>query len=325
MRRKLKYLIATLVLIMIAITYYYLNFTLPPQPELPGQLYAEKIRWDGQARTYTAYVPSTLSKSPELVFIFHGSKGDVNQARISYGYEFERLAERYGFIVVYPQGFEKHFNGCRKEGPYSANILNVDDVGFVRKISQHYIEKHKVNSKKVFATGLSNGGHMAIRLALEAPDLVAAVAPVAASLPRAENMDCSPSGTPVAFMLMNGTKDPINPFSGGEVSLFGQFGKRGKVISSYETVRYWVELAKHTNSPEKLVLPDKNKADNSIVTINYWREKGLAPVTLYSVIGGGHNLPHPIVKTPRLLGPTNKDFIAAEEIWMFFKESVKAQ
>ncbi|WP_204333321.1 hypothetical protein, partial [Klebsiella pneumoniae] len=75
---------------------------------------------------------------------------------------------------------------------------------------------------------------MAFRLAAEAPGLPAAIATVAASLPTTENDACRPVERPTAALLINGTRDPINPYLGGKVSLFG-FGDRGAVRSTLDS------------------------------------------------------------------------------------------
>jgi polyhydroxybutyrate depolymerase len=318
MRPAIKSFLMLSVVLILASVFYLLHFKRVLEPELPGVLTNSEISWEGYARNYTYYTPSRLSAKPGLVFVFHGSGGNADRSRAMYGYGFDRLAEDYGFMVVYPEGYKNHYNGCRKQGPYEANRLKIDDVGFIRVLVDRFVEEYQINPKAVFATGISNGGQMALRLALEAPELVAAVASVATSIPTDDNMDCVPSGEPVAFLLMNGTGDPMNPYAGGNVALYGLIGDRGDVISSTATVAYWATLAGHTKDPEKIMLPDKVLEDDSTVEINLWRAQGRKSVALYSIIGGGHNAPHPEMKVPRLLGSTNQDFIAAEEIWAFF-------
>ena len=304
---------------LIAALVYLLHFRLVPEPQLPGELAQGTLEWDGDNRSYTYYSPVRQAPRRGLIFVFHGSQGDAAQARLSYAYEFERLAETYGFFVVYPEGYEKHFNGCRKKGPYAANELDIDDVGFIRALTRHFVIEHGADPEAVFATGISNGGQMAIRLALEAPDLVTAVAPVATSMPTPDNMGCTPSGKPVSLLLINGTDDPMNPFDGGKVALYGLVGDRGTVYSSYDSVRYWAELAGHTGEPARFTLPDLETGDASTVDVALWRQRGLKNVALYSVNGGGHNVPHPQLKTPKLLGGTNQDLVGAEAIWAFFQ------
>jgi polyhydroxybutyrate depolymerase len=162
---------------------YLLWMNVVDEPELPGTLVTAELQWDGQERSYTYYRPLNLAARPPLIFVFHGSGGSSQRARGIFGYAFEELAEQHGFLVVFPQGYEKHFNGCRKAGPYAANTENIDDVGYLRALVDLFAEQDGIDRQAVFATGISNGGQMALRLALEAPDLVAAVAPVATSMP----------------------------------------------------------------------------------------------------------------------------------------------
>jgi polyhydroxybutyrate depolymerase len=83
----------------------------------------------------------------------------------------ERIAEKDD-VVVYPDGYEGHFNDCRRVASYSARTLNVDDVGFIKRIVERLGAEKKINPERVYAIGCSNGGHLALRLALEAPELI---------------------------------------------------------------------------------------------------------------------------------------------------------
>jgi polyhydroxybutyrate depolymerase len=302
---------------------YLLYFEVPPEPALPGLLAEQETVWDGYPRTFSFYKPSKLAANPALVFVFHGSGGSVAQSRGVFGYAFEQLAEVYGFVLVYPDGYEQHYNGCRKAGPYDANTLKIDDVGYMRSLVDIFVRQLSVDRKAVFATGVSNGGQMALRLALEAPDLVAAVAPLATSMPSDDNMDCTASGKPVSFLLMNGTDDPMNPYLGGTVALYGLYGDRGDVLSSLDTVAYWADLAGYTGQPETFNLYDTVVEDDSTVEISQWQASGRKTVALYTIVGGGHNAPHPHMQLPKLLGGTNNDIVAAEEIWKFFQKAVE--
>lgn len=91
---------------------------------------------------------------------------------------------------------------------------------------------------------------MAFRLALEAPPRFRAVAAVSASVPTPENFKCKPAGQGTSsVMIMNGTRDPINPFEGGEVKFLGLL-KRGKVRSSRESGQYLADLNNIISTPE---------------------------------------------------------------------------
>jgi polyhydroxybutyrate depolymerase len=292
-----------------------------PRPELPalsGELRRAMLRAGERERTFAVYVPAALAPRPALVLALHASMGDGEQMREGTFYRFDELADRDGFAVAYPDGFEEHWNDCRRVAPYRANTLDVDDVGFLRALVARLEQELGVDPDRVFATGLSNGGQMAYRLALEAPDLVAAVAPVAAGLPDAENLDCSPAGRAVAILIVNGTMDPMNPFAGGRVALYGLWGDRGTVLSSDASAAWWAALAGHAAPPARRRFPDLRKDDASWAELVTWSD-GPGPEVAHLVLhGGGHSFPHPRWRYPRFLGATNHDVDAASEIWDFF-------
>ena len=216
-----------------ALVGYYVYTPASEIPQLSGTLTKGSIEVGGLKRTYTTYVPRGLAKGAPLVLAMHGSGENGAQMRIETGYGFDRLADEHGFAVVYPNGYEGYWNGCNIVGDYSANTLNIDDVGFLGAVADKLVTEIGVDPGRVFATGISRGGSMALRLALEAPSHFRAVAAVSENVPTPENFKCKPAGHGTSsVMIMNGTEDPLVPFDGGEVSLFGLFVKRGKVLAS---------------------------------------------------------------------------------------------
>lgn len=317
-------LVVALVVVIAAAGWWLVGMESVPEPDLPGVIEERRTAWEKRERTWRFYRPSQLAERPAVVFVLHGSMGDGRDARGMMAYEFDRLAEAHGFLAVYPDGFDRHWNGCRAHGPYEANALDVDDVGFLRAIVGELEGQFGVDPGRVFATGVSNGGHMAIRLALEAPDFVTAVAPIVASLPSGDNLDCEPTGEPVAVVLVNGSEDPMNPFEGGTVALYGLLGNRGTVHSTQASIEYFAANAGHEGEAEIEPLPDLRQDDGSVVVRHRWEEPGRPEVTLYAVMGGGHTVPHPRMRFPRLIGRTNADVNAAEEIWAFFERAGQA-
>jgi len=258
-------------------------------------------------RTFSLYIPRTLADKPALVLAFHGSDGDATQPRI---FGFERVADSQGFILAYPNGFEGHWNDCRKAGSYSANAQNVDDVEFMRRLVAYLADRYGVDTARVFATGWSNGGQFAYRLALESPDLVAAVAPFSANLPAGTNLDCSPSKQPVSIMIVNGTEDLISPWEGGS-------SPHGEVLSAEATFAYWADVAGLRGEPSIAVFPDVVADDESTVE-QRTLSSGHIEVSLVVVRGGGHTLPGASMKGGGRLGVVNRDVDGAEMIWKFF-------
>jgi polyhydroxybutyrate depolymerase len=296
----------------------YARRTRVAEPALSGKLFEEVLTSGDRARRFSYYVPARVAAHPALVLVFHASDGNGSTARSAFGFEFDRLADAHGFIVAYPDGYERHWNDCRRAAPYAANRLDIDDVGFARALVDRFAT---IDRGRVFATGISNGGQMALRLALEAPDLVRAAAPMNTSLPTNQNMDCKPSGKPVSVLFMNGSADPMNPFEGGDTALYGIWGNRGSVLSTADTIAYWTNLAGYRSPPQIDTLPDRDPRDGSTVERSRWHEPGRKEILLYVIRGGGHTVPHPVGRFPRFLGTTNADIAAAQEIWAFFEQA----
>ncbi|MFV8819559.1 alpha/beta hydrolase family esterase [Haliea sp. E17] len=323
MSRILKLLALVFVLALISISllgWWFLRYDVIDPPALAGQMEVGAIEHAGKQRTWRAYVPSSLGTHPPVVFVLHGSQGSGNDMRVMSFYSFDVEAERAGYIAVYPDGYQGHWNDCRASASYAANRENIDDVGFLRQLAAELEQRFGADPQRVYATGLSNGGHMAFRLALEAPDLVRGIAPMAANLPRAENLGCAESGEAVSVMVINGTEDPVNPYNGGMVEILGD-DSRGPVRSMQETGRYWAELAGYGGAPETARWPDRVPEDGTTVEVERWLAPGRATVELVSVIGGGHTVPNPTFSLPLLLGPTSHEFDAAEVIWDFFSQA----
>ena len=171
-----------------------------------------------------------------------------------------------------------------------------------------------IDRDAVFFTGLSNGGHMALRMAIERPELVLGVGAIAASL--AVEDQCAAASQPVGVIVINGTEDPIIPFTGGEMG----FG-RGPVISTEDMMLFWAELAGGTDSTSR-TLPDADTGDDSTVVER--RYDSDPPVALLTVQGGGHTEPSASQRHRRawiaLVGPQNGDIETVDVIWSFFQE-----
>jgi polyhydroxybutyrate depolymerase len=320
MRRVLRLFLWGLIVIIAfggALFGYFVYSPNPEVPQLSGKLTAGAIQVGGLKRTYLTYVPQGLPKGAPLVVLMHGSGENSARMRIATGYGFERLADERSFAVAYPDGYEGYWNACNIVGDYSANKLNVEDVGFLTAMVDKLITEIGIDPGRVFATGISRGGHMAFRLALEAPSRFRAVAAVAANVPAPENFKCKPAGQRTSSVLiMNGTKDPLNPFDGGEVQVFG-FLRRGKVRSSQESAQYFADLNNMNGTPER----DYTQVGDDGVHVEQvlWHKGPKVEVELVAIHGGGHVIPQPYWRSPRILGPTPKEPNGPAVIWAFFE------
>ena len=299
-----------------------LDQELPPKPELTGRLVAGQLDSGGRQRTWRAYEPARRPARPALIIVLHGSMGSPTSARVDdFGYDWDRIADREGAIVLYPQGFEGHWNNAARIGPYSAKALQVDDVGFLHELVNHAAREYGADRAAVLVTGVSNGGAMVTRLALQTPDFARAYAVVSENLPTAANLDTVPSGEPVSILFMNGTDDPIVPWSGGDVSLWPVLASRGDVRSMEDTLAYFRDLAGVNGDPVTEDLPDLDPHDACTVRRTTWVGPNGQHIVQIAIQGGGHGAPHPQKRSMRLLGNGNRDIHAAEVIWEFFEST----
>jgi polyhydroxybutyrate depolymerase len=191
-------------------------------------------------------------------------------------------------------------------------------MGFIRALIGRVKQEQGIDEKRVYVFGYSNGGHMAFRLAMEAPDEVAAVAAVAASLPMPDASSCPQQGRTSRVMLINGTSDPINPYQGGIVTLFG-FASRGSVMSSVGSARNLAERNGITSAPIPGQLPKGSSDDATSVETLTWHANGKPYCCLCTVRGGGHVIPQQTYRFPRLLGKTTSLLDAPREAFRFFE------
>lgn len=311
-------LIFLLLVALLAGAWYLLPGERLREPALTGVSEDSSLRAGGMRRSYVLYVPQKLAPNPALLVVLHASQSNGEGMRRDSGYGFDALADRYGFLVLYPDGFEGHWNDCRKAASYSARTEHIDDVAFLSRLIRRVQRERQVDPQQVFVAGYSNGGQMALRMAAEGKLPLAGIALVAATPPTPDNDDCRPLDKPLATLLMNGTRDPINPYAGGRVRLFG-FGDRGDVMGSEDAAaaqakRNGIDAAVE---PEQLTRPGPIWSERLV-----WQAAGTPPVELVSVHGGGHLLSQPGYRPPRLLGAGDPELDGPAEIWRFFSQSL---
>ncbi len=319
MKKWLKILLTVIALIAIALSWvlYDLHRAFR-EPALAGKFRHETLVAAQHQRTFSFYVPDSVTKAPALIFVLHGSYGDGAGMRKFSHFQFDVLADHEGFIVVYPDGYKNFWNDCRKSADFASNAENIDDPAFFRAMVRFFVERFHADATRVYALGVSNGGHMIYRLALETPETFAALAAVAANLPVESNLDCQPSQRPISIAILNGTNDPINPYNGGLVKLFGN-SSRGVVRSTAETVKYWTGLAGAVAPAAAQRLPELDGNPNTWIDRQIWRGRDDVEVRLYSLHGSGHVLPSRTSSImDYVLGGAAADMESAPELWEFF-------
>lgn len=176
---------------------------------------AAAYAFGGLNRTYQLHVPANVEKPAGLVINLHGAGATgAEQASIT---NYNAVADQHGYAVVYPDGID--YSWADGRGASVPDRQGVDDVGFLVALADRLTHDYGIEPGHVFATGLSAGAFMAMRLACQRADVVAAVAPVAGSLGSA--VPCAPS-RPVSVFATNGASDPVVPYYGG-----GMVGRGG--------------------------------------------------------------------------------------------------
>lgn len=273
-----------------------------------------------EARHYLLRLPPGERAPRPLVILLHGHSGSAarlvgERARAAPYRRWIEIAERERLILAAPDGAkgsdnQQGWNDCR--GDARTNPAT-DDVAFLEDMINDIQREWPVDRQRIFVVGTSNGGNMALRMAIERPDLVAGVAAVVAAMPAQSK--CTPPQRAVPVLIMNGTGDPLLPFGGGTVG--GKGSSRGSVLSTQESVEVWRRLAGARGAVELYSFPDRDTKDESRV-----ERASTANVVLYRIVGGGHTEPSIRERYPRLiqrlLGPQNGDIEMADEVWRFF-------
>ncbi len=301
----------------------------PPEPSSTDQTHVvglqgiQTITVDGLQREYEIYLPNTPATA-KTILVLHGNSGSSSQILGLNGRKapfklWMDIALRENLILVVPDGVEgpngvQGWNDCRNDAPTNPDV---DDVLFLSALLDDVQNKYDNAANGVYTVGISNGGLMTQRLADSIPERLNAIAIVVASKP--VNSECVDSTVPIPVLFMNGTDDPILPYSGGQIGT-----DRGIVLSTDDTVNFWIERNQTDNGPVQPVITDIDQSENSSV-LHYSYKNGTDGVTVehYEVVNGGHTEPsiqERYAKVYKLIvGEQNADLEMAEEIWTFFK------
>lgn len=167
-------------------------------PEFPAGTSVHTIQVGGLDRSYRVYKPAGLKASAPLVVILHGGFGSAEQAEKAYGWN--KLADTAKFVVAYPDGVGRAWNtggGCC--GRPARN--GVDDVGFITAAVDDVAKNVGIDTARIYATGISNGGMMAYVLACNT-GVFAAMGPDSAT-----QLDACGSPHPTSVVHIHGTAD----------------------------------------------------------------------------------------------------------------------
>jgi polyhydroxybutyrate depolymerase len=268
----------------------------------------------GQNRKYTLIVPANVTAPLPLLIVYHGGGQTAERAR-RYT-RFDELAAKEGIAVAYPQGLDNNWNDGRITADLSQRAAaSADDVEFTVQIIAQLEVEHIADPSRVFLTGASNGGMMALRAACELDDRIAGIAPVVANLP--VDWRCAARRMPALFI--HGTEDTFMPFPGGRIAEGKTVRDLGQVLSADATIAAFKRVNACAGVKETKSL-DKKKGDGTIAVVSDYDCKR-APLRHIVIQGGGHTWPgaRTGIVADLVLGRTSKEMDATAEIWSFFK------
>jgi len=267
----------------------------------------------GLTRSYVLHIPPKYDpKRPTpLVLAFHGAAASAPIMELASG--LSAKSDEAGFVVVYPNstsqmGLVSAWNSGGFRGPNHDQWP--DDVAFVKALLDHLATVVNVDSRRVYATGISNGGMMCYRLAAELSERIAAIAPVSGTMAIAE----ARPRRPVPVIHFHGTVDRLVPHDGPDerIARFLTFK------SVEETIHIWARLNGCPRKPKTAALPDTAKDGTTVRREVYGPGREGAEVVLYVIEGGGHTWPGRGWPVP-FLGKTTLDISANDLIWEFFQ------
>ncbi len=281
-----------------------------------GKFSDEKVQHDGRERRFLVHDFSGGKRAP-VVIVLHGGGGHPeNGVNMS---QMDVVAAREHFIAVYPGGTGGTPGGRLLTWNAThccayARENKVDDVGFIRKVIDGLIADGRADPKRIYVTGMSNGGMMTHVLAREMPDRIAAIAPIVGALFGDEP---APKG-PVAAVIFVGQLDNTVPAAGGQLGgLTAGLGRRAEdhdVAPDVAQADYWAR-ANGCGTPVEAF--DKQQ---KLVEISWDKCTSGKPVHFYRVANNGHAWPGGKAGRAEADQPT-QDMNASEIMWRFFAAS----
>ncbi|CAH0995870.1 hypothetical protein EMA8858_01998 [Emticicia aquatica] len=267
------------------------------------------ITVDGLERTYRLNLPPTYYQNTNLplVIAMHGGGGSADQCESDYS--LTQKANSENFVIVYPEGVQS--NGILRARTWNAGTCcdyavekNIDDVHFISVLIDELLKNYKLNPKKVYLTGMSNGAILSYRLACEIPNKITAIAAV--SGPMSLKDECK-SLKPIPIMHLHSVLDQKVPVNGGT----GIFGNTFPAVMS--GLNSWSKI-NECKTPAKVI------KDDSKYKLTQWLDcKNNAVITYYLTKDGGHSWPGAI-KVRAAADEPSTVINANDLIFDFFKQ-----
>jgi polyhydroxybutyrate depolymerase len=295
-----------------------------PAPSLKPGNHNLSLHFGDRTRRFIVHMPPQAREARPLplVLSFHGGGGTARGQQDYSGAD--AVADREGFIVVYPEGTgvlprRLHTWNAGSCCGY-ARDHHVDDVGFIRALLDDLARRTPIEQHRIYATGLSNGGMMSYRLAAELGDRIAAIAPIAGGMV----VDSIRSPRPVPIMHIHSIDDPRAHYGGGLGPPFPFTNVRVVQPVMDSVIARWVRFDHCPTSPAVGDTvhgrPGSPSRDHAATPIRYGPCADGTEFVLWKLTGAGHVWPGAGVQSwQKYVGPAT-DVIGADTLmWRFFQ------
>ena len=273
-------------------------------PATPGRGTVSRTR-----RQYIIHIPPRYDPSTPtaLVIVLHGGGGNAESAIRMTG--MSRKADEETFVAVYPQGTGRLKNRLLT---WNAGVCcgyavdhNVDDIQFLAALIDHLSQEYRLDPRRIYLTGFSNGAMMAYRAGCELSEKLAAISPVSGSL-LVEN--CAP-GAPPSVVIFHGTADQHVLYGGGEP--VEQTDSHYRVDPSVaDTAAFWARANSCSPTPSQVQEP-------GVIEQTFGGCASGTEVSVYTIVGQGHAWPGGEKARPQADKPSQA-ISATDTMWKFF-------
>tara|TARA_B100000575_G_scaffold157217_1_gene125500 strand:- start:1205 stop:2146 length:942 start_codon:yes stop_codon:yes gene_type:complete len=259
-----------------------------------GKTFNCSVIHDEKNRQFFIYQGSTYSGDAPILFVLHGY---TSRALWIMNYSgFQSIADEFGFLVIYPQGTllpstgQTHWN----VGGWTTSSTT-DDVSFINSLINFIDDEYSIDLKRIYSTGMSNGGYMSYKLACDLSSKIAAVVSVTGSMTNETKDGCNPTH-PTSVAQIHGLQDTVVNYDGNGFS---------KPIE--DVMDYWVDINNCTLEPDTSEISGNNGGGIHDV---YSGCDNQTNVELYLMTNMGHNWPN----------QNNHDLQASTTVWNFLSK-----
>lgn len=279
------------------------------RPGSEGTTSVQTMLVAGVQRKYLLHIPAgydTIRRAP-LVIVLHGHGESAENFEKYTGMSVK--ADQEGFIAVYPQAlgdpsdWHTAIDGPRKR----------DDIEFVRRLISLLERRYRIDHRRIYAAGHSNGGIMTYRLASTLSDRIAAIGVTAGSIGMVDSLGdtlrIAPPPHPVSVIHFHGLADPSVPYRGGPES-----DGPDNIVSVRNTISFWTSADHCPATPATRTV----SADRNVIIESYEPCAKGTEVTLYTIIDGTHRWPGDDVPWYTFPGRDDSDVVATDVMWAFF-------